>query len=197
MPDLCVTSAIPVRVSNSGKVKRVKRKPNDLGLLSTVSDFVYPGGNKKLAKDATAQPFKKKRKAAKRKTAPKKRKIGGFIGLDRRKANPSGKGTLVEFLLSKGYSRARLESLTPSQLKAMIRDHNSTRTRAESKWGIPKRKAKANRQPAKRKAANRKPSQAEEESGICALIPRSTETFPAIQKVPQNKSAGGSGRAKS
>ena len=57
MPDLCVTSARPVRVSNSGKVKRIKRKPNDLGTLSTVAGFVYPGGQKKLVKDATTAPI--------------------------------------------------------------------------------------------------------------------------------------------
>jgi hypothetical protein len=70
-----VTSARPVRVSNSGKVKRVKRKPNDLGTLSTVAGFVYPGGQKKLVKDATTDPYaKKKRKKAKAKNARPRKK---------------------------------------------------------------------------------------------------------------------------
>lgn len=75
MPQLRVVSARPVSVSKNGKVKARKRKPNSLGALSTVTDFVYPGGNKKLTKDATTDPFaRKKKKKAKAKNRPKKRK---------------------------------------------------------------------------------------------------------------------------
>ena len=75
MPQLRVVSARPVSVSKNGKVKARKRKPNSLGALSTVTDFVYPGGNKKLTKDATTDPFaRKKKKKAKAKNRSKKRK---------------------------------------------------------------------------------------------------------------------------
>lgn len=60
--ELYVVAAKPVRLLKNGKVKRVKRKPNSLTALSTVSDFVYPGGNKKLVKDATTDPYAKNRR---------------------------------------------------------------------------------------------------------------------------------------
>jgi hypothetical protein len=74
VPDLCVVSARPVSVSRNGKVKARKRKRNDLSVLSVVPGL-YPGGSSKLAKDATTDPFgKKKRKAkAKKRAAPRKR----------------------------------------------------------------------------------------------------------------------------
>lgn len=73
MPDLRVVSARPVSISRNGKIKARKRKPNSLSTLSTVTGFVYPGGNTKLVKDATTDPYAKKRRKAKAKRRPKKR----------------------------------------------------------------------------------------------------------------------------
>jgi hypothetical protein len=64
-PDLCVVSARPVSVSRNGKIKARKRKANALSTLGTVTGFVYPGGNAKLMKDATTDPFAKKRRKKK------------------------------------------------------------------------------------------------------------------------------------
>jgi hypothetical protein len=72
-PDLCVVSARPVSVSRNGKIKARKRKANALSTLGTVTGFVYPGGNAKLMKDATTDPFAKKRR--KKKVKAKKRKV--------------------------------------------------------------------------------------------------------------------------
>jgi hypothetical protein len=73
MPDLRVVSARPVSISRNGKIKARKRKPNSLGTLSTVTGFVYPGGNTKLMKDATTDPYAKKRRKKKAKAKTKKR----------------------------------------------------------------------------------------------------------------------------
>jgi hypothetical protein len=84
MSDLCVVSSRPVSVSRNGKVKARKRKRNDLSVLASAIPGFYPGGQKKLTKDATTDPFAKKKKRkpkakkrkanAKRKAAPKKRR---------------------------------------------------------------------------------------------------------------------------
>jgi hypothetical protein len=86
MPDLLVVTARPVSVSRNGKVKARKRKANSLGVLGTVTDFVYPGGSKKLMKDATAQPFKKKKRKKKAKANTKKRKPARKMNANRKPA---------------------------------------------------------------------------------------------------------------
>lgn len=87
MPDLLVVTARPVSVSQNGKVKARKRKPNSLGTLGTVTGFVYPGGNTKLVKDLSTDPYAKKKK---RKVKAKKRKANAKRKPAKRKAAKSG-----------------------------------------------------------------------------------------------------------
>ena len=59
-PDLCVTSARPVRVANSGKVKRLKRKANSLGTLGAGERAsCLRAETAKLAEDAGTDPVRK------------------------------------------------------------------------------------------------------------------------------------------
>ena len=145
MPELRVVSAKPVSVSSTGKVKHRRRVANQLATLGTVADFVYPGGSKKLAKDATAQPFKKRKRKAKAKHRPRTKKANA------RKSKKNVARARKAARTRKRNAEAKLKAKAARKRKA---------NRAKAK----------NRKPAKRKATkNRKPNAKKSASAKAAI----------------------------
>ena len=159
MPDLLVVTARPVSVSRNGKVKARKRKKNDLGTLGTVTGFVYPGGNQKLVKDLTTDPYAKKKK---KKAKAKKRKnpgdknlvIGPAVGTLSRKTYKQA--VSLARALSREHPRSFVKAVSPSGREKGFVDGKPAVLRSgmwEAKNSKPA-KRKANCGP---KAKNRKP----------------------------------------
>jgi hypothetical protein len=137
MPDLRVVSARPVSISRNGKIKARKRKPNSLGTLSTVTGFVYPGGNAKLMKDATTDPYAKKRRKKKAK-ARNSRKFSG---------------SSKQGVMSKRRKLAKMKRKGKSaQAKYLAAKHGDTGVWGKLNPRKRKRKTVRNRKPLKRKS---------------------------------------------
>lgn len=97
MSSLLVVEAVPVRVSNSGKIKRLKRRKNPLDPLSAAYGAYV----------AVEKDNKTRRKAKKRKAAVKRRSFGLPNG--RLSRNPSQKA-----FGSKGEAKAYAKELRES-----------------------------------------------------------------------------------
>lgn len=180
MPDLRVVSAKPVTLLRNGKVKPCKRKPNSLGALSTVTDFVYPGGNKKLAKDANTDPFKKKRKKvkARKRNASRPRPFRATF-----------KGNTIGWYPTLKQADAAIERARKAEAKREAAFEKKMRQQMGLEGYRPK-KRKAKNAPRKKRVkakANRKPAKRKINPRFVLSFPAQRKHFPRFKKSHKTK----------